>query len=277
MNDQTPVDKIVEQNRAAMEMIPVGKHGVAYENFLMIADRARSLSRSKFDVPAFLKGNEWDCVNVVEKAVGWGFQPSMVAPLLYEVNGRVGYMSQLLHALLIKSNILLEPIDYRYEGEGDERICIIIGIFKAAPKKPREYRSPPYGKISPKNSPLWKTDPDQQAGYLGLARWVRRHCPHIFLGCYTVEELQDSPPEHFGPDSAKDVTEASAALHKRLAEAAKSVGEESEGFRPDTVDLALAVQDAPQDAPQSPKEARRRPGRPKGSGTKGKKQKALPL
>ena len=48
--------------------------------------------------------------------------------------------------------------------------------------------SPEIGKIQPKNSPLWKTDPDQQLGYYTIRAWARRHRPDVLLGVYDREE-----------------------------------------------------------------------------------------
>lgn len=255
MNEQTPSDKIIEQNRAALELIPVDDRGVSYQNFLMVADRARAMAKGRASVPTFLKGNEPDCIAVVELAIGLGFQPVQVARLCYEVNGVMSFQSQLLHAVLNKSGILNGRIDFEYEGDGEERTCTCVGTFRNNVGKPSRYTTPPFAKISPKNSPLWKTDPDQQMAYLSLSRWVRRFCPEVFLGTYTREEMLDAEPQHFGPDNAKDVTEAAAALHKRMAEAATGNGEEPQGFHPNAVDRGL--QDAPQSAPG---------GRPRGKG-----------
>jgi RecT family len=264
MNEQTPTDKIIEQNRAALELIPIDDRGVSYQNFLMVADRARAMAKGRASVPAFLKGNEPDCIAVVELAIGLGFQPVQVARLCYEVNGVMAFQSQLLHAVLNKSGILTGRIDFEYEGEGDERTCTCVGTFRTS-GKPSKYTTPPLAKISPKNSPLWKTDPDQQMSYLSLSRWVRRHCPEVFLGTYTREEMLDAEPQHFGPDNAKDVTAAAAALHQRMAEAAAVNGGEPQGFHPDAVDRGL------QDAPPMARE-----GSPRAKGKAARVAKAKP-
>lgn len=262
MNETTPSDKIIEQNRAALELIPIDDRGVSYQNFLMIADRARAMAKGRASVPAFLKGNEPDCIAVVELAVGLGFQPVQVARLTYEVNGVMSFQSQLLHAVLNKSGMLNGRIEFEFEGEGDERTCTCVGTFRNG-SKPSRYTTAPLAKISPKNSPLWKTDPDQQMCYLALSRWVKRHCPETFLGCYTREEMLDAEPEHFGPDRAKDITEASAALHKRIAEHVEgSEGGEPEGFHPDAVDRGL------QNAPPTGSRGRGRAKSKEGGGTK---------
>ena len=74
------------------------------------------------------------------------------------------------------------------------------------------YSSPRVGQITPKNSPLWKSDPDQQLCYYSIRAWARRHMPGVLLGIYAVEELQQivvkdvtpPPPNVFGDDAHID-------------------------------------------------------------------------
>src|SRR5690606_11704129 len=44
----------------------------------------------------------------------------------------------------------------------------------------------------PKNSPLWKNDPDQQHSYYSLRAGARRHCPEVILGMFDVDELRQT-------------------------------------------------------------------------------------
>jgi hypothetical protein len=74
-----------------------------------------------------------------------------------------------------------------------------------------EYRSPPLGKINPKNSPLWKNDPDQQLSYFAGRSLCRRHFPDVLQGIYDREELEGAEP-------LKDITpKAPTGLADRLA------------------------------------------------------------
>jgi hypothetical protein len=71
------------------------------------------------------------------------------------------------------------------------------------PGETLEYISPPFSKIQPKNSPLWKTKPDLQLYYNTSRDFCRAYFPDVLLGVYSQEELRD----HVGPDNAKDVNE----------------------------------------------------------------------
>ena len=61
-----------------------------------------------------------------------------------------------------------------------------------AERRPGHYKSPEISKITPKNSPLWKSDPDLQFSYYSGRALCRKHFPHVLLGVYDVDELEGS-------------------------------------------------------------------------------------
>jgi hypothetical protein len=44
--------------------------------------------------------------------------------------------------------------------------------------------------VTTKNSPLWKTNPKQQAKYLALKYWARLYAPAVIMGVYSSDELE---------------------------------------------------------------------------------------
>ena len=52
--------------------------------------------------------------------------------------------------------------------------------------------------ITTKNSPLWKTNPKQQLGYLQVKNWARQYCPGAILGVYSDDELEQAPTREMG-------------------------------------------------------------------------------
>ncbi|MFN5939002.1 MAG: recombinase RecT, partial [Polaromonas sp.] len=52
--------------------------------------------------------------------------------------------------------------------------------------------------VTTKNSPLWKTNPKQQLGYLQVKNWARSFCPGAILGVYTSDELETPVNTHMG-------------------------------------------------------------------------------
>ena len=150
-----------------------------------------------------LRGNPGACAAITMQALRWNMDPFAVANKSYPVNDQIAYESQLIAAVVNTRAPLQERLQCRYEGEGGKRTCIVYGTL-AEESAPREVSSPEFEKIQPKNSPLWKTDPDQQLFYYTSRLWARRIVPEILLGVYDPEELADSR----ALASARDITPA---------------------------------------------------------------------
>ncbi|MDI1266816.1 MAG: recombinase RecT [bacterium] len=151
--------------------------------------------------------------------------PFAVASKSYAVNGAIAYEAQLIAAVVNTRSGIKGRLKYFFEGEGAALTCRVVGILDG---EECEYRSPTIGSITTKNSPLWKSDPQQQLGYFSARSWARRHCPEVILGVYDREEM-----EHVvGSENARDIT---PSLQDRLA-AAKALPHEPasarEGFDP---------------------------------------------
>lgn len=225
--------------REAASLIPVGGSGVQIQNFAQQVDMAKWIAKGGYAIPAHLRDNVGACLAVLDISQRWGFSPYQVARLCYVVNDQLAFMAQLVVAVINKFAPLEGRLRYDFEGEGDARVCIVRGIPKNE-TAPLEYRTPPLGKITPKNSPLWKSDSDQQLAYLGGTRFCRRHFPEILIGIYSPEELFDAAiTPHLGADHAKDVTpDPGKSLHERL----KASGAGTEGFRDGVVEAGLSTE-----------------------------------
>lgn len=205
--DAAFVDVKENDAREAARSIQITGGGVTLENWAQSVDYAKYMAKAHHAIPKHLRENIGACIAVLDLATRWGFSPYQVARLCYEINGIMAFESQLVHAVVEK----FAPLKYRlrptYEGEADNgtRTCTIKGHFRGE-MDPLEYTTPLIGKINPKNSPLWKSDPDQQLFYFATNRWARRYCPDILLGINTRDEIEDSEIKHVGFDNAKDVT-----------------------------------------------------------------------
>lgn len=147
------------------------------------------------------------CVAVAYMAALHGTDPIATASQAFLINGRLAFMAQYISALIRKH--LTEPLDITFHGEGAQRYCRVVGKVKG---KVLEYTSPRVAVITPKNSSLWRTDPDQQLGaYYSVRAFARRHMPDVLLGVYAVDELQSvqikdvTPvaPDPFADDGAE--------------------------------------------------------------------------
>jgi len=195
MND-TPIEKRiadkVDTTVTGALTVTSSAGGVAFKNATELMEFAKLVAISGVAVPKHLRANPGACLAIVVQAVEWRMSPYAVANKSYSVNDRLAYESQLIQAVILQRAPIRGRFLYEFEGEGDNRICRVSAELGDGTGRV-EYVSPRFGKIQPKNSPLWKTDPDQQLSYYSGRALCRRHFPDILLGVYSKDELEDMP------------------------------------------------------------------------------------
>lgn len=198
---------------------------IAPQNLGEVVKFAEVMCRADIALPKHLRGNAGACMAVSLQALDWQMNPFAVASKSYSVNGTIAYEAQLIIAVINTRSGIEGRLEYSFEGEGGDRVCIASGKLDG---KVLEVRSPKFKDITPKNSPLWKSDPDQQHCYYTGRSWGRRHTPEVILGVYDRDEVE----EFRGPDNARDVT-PKTSLSARLAQSQTGTQEaagEQEGF-----------------------------------------------
>ncbi len=206
MNDEAKITKITDSiSREVLETLPVDLDlgGARVGNYNQMLDLAKTMATAKNSIREHLRGNPGDCLAIWDMAMNTQLSPYALARHCYVVNNILCFEAQVIHAIVARHAPLKQRLRYRYEGAGDERTITVTGHFRGE-LDAVEYTSPPLGKISPKNSLLWKSDPDQQLAYFGVRRWARRYCPDILLGVFAKDELEDNP--NIGAENAKDVS-----------------------------------------------------------------------
>ena len=78
---------------------------------------AELLAQSKVTVPNELKGNVPDCMAIVINALQWNMNPLAVAQKAHIVGGKLGYESQLVHAVIKSSRAIDGGFTYEYLGD----------------------------------------------------------------------------------------------------------------------------------------------------------------
>ncbi len=187
----TAGDKI---SYAAVEMSAVGAGGgsLAVKTLGEAVGFAAVMARADIALPQFLRGQQGACLAITMQAMRWEMDPFAVANKAYSVNNRLAYEAQLVAAVVITRAPIARRPDYTYEGvKGGTRTCTVSVMMRDGTVK--EYTTPEVGKITTKNSPLWKSDEDQQLGYFAIRSWARRHAPEVLLGVYTPDEILDNP------------------------------------------------------------------------------------
>lgn len=145
------------------------------------------MSTGDIALPKHLRGNKGACLAVTMQALQWEMNPFAVASKSYQVNGVISYEAQLISAVINTRSGIKGRLKYVFSGEGDKLTCTVTGILDDTECT---YTSPEIRNITPKNSPLWKSDTQQQLGYYSARAWARRYCPEVMLGVYDREEAE---------------------------------------------------------------------------------------
>lgn len=162
--------------------------GLKFENAGQAMELAELMAVGGVAVPRHLRGSPGACLAVVIQSIEWRISPFALANKSYSVNDRLAYESSVFQAVIQSRSPIKGRIKTSYEGTGDARTCKVWAETKEG--EIAEYTSPPFGKIQPKNSPLWKNDPDQQLHYFSVRSWCRRHFPDVIMGVYSEDEIQ---------------------------------------------------------------------------------------
>lgn len=192
-NQLTRVDQIENRiNRDVVTSIGLSTNrGMAVDSMGQAMEVAKLMSVSGSAVPKHLRGNPGACLAVAVQGWEWGINPFAIANKSYEVSDRLAYESALYHAVLNRRAPIKGRVKMQFEGgEGQSRKCRVWAELSDG-SGIVEYTSPNFGSINPKNSPLWKNDPDQQLFYFSVRAFARRHFPDVMMGISTVDEMQD--------------------------------------------------------------------------------------
>lgn len=241
------IAKVIDQERTSLVPMHDGG-GLRFENAFQMAEAAKLMSTAGPLLPEWLQGNVGGCWAIILRSNEIGISPLTLAAMTFvtEKGGkqRIGYDSSYFRTLVEMYAPIKDRLAARYEGEGDDLICIVSATFKGE-TEPRQF--PPkgteknftlgtlrpdrnqYGQI--KGSPLWDEKPPLQLFYAMSRDWARMYCTDIVAGVYTKDELVES-----GFEDVTRPTDMSPRLRDRLR------GPSSEGFKQGTqsIDAALA-------------------------------------
>ena len=210
------IEKVMTERTS---MVPMGGDGLRFENAMQMAEAAKLMSTAGPLLPPWLQGNPGGCWAIMLRSTEIGISPLTLASMSYvtekTTNGvktqRIGWDSTYFRTLVEKYAPIKGRLEVRYEGEGDDLVCIVYATFKGE-DKPRQF--PPPGtekdftlaKLHPghgsktvngetvrwsKGSPLWDDKPPLQMYYAMSRDWARMYASDIVAGVYTRDELVD--------------------------------------------------------------------------------------
>ncbi|EMX0145584.1 recombinase RecT [Salmonella enterica] len=175
---------------------------------------AEVMSQGVATVPKHLQGRPSDCLAIIMQAARWGMDPFVVGQKTHLVNGALGYEAQLYNALITSSKVVHGRFKYEYGGEwekivGKKDVRDESGLFVRVGAVLRGETEVTWGEpiyladITTRNSPLWKTAPKQQIGYLAVKYWARTYCPEVTMGVYDREDLEQRTEREINPAPAQ--------------------------------------------------------------------------
>lgn len=170
-----------------------------------VVDFSQLMAKAGPAIPPPFREKPGACMAVTMQALRWEFDPFSVIQKAYVTTDRGGseriaYEAQLIAAVVNTRG----PFEHRpklaFEGEGESMRCTVTATIRGE-REPRTIKTPKISGIGVKNSPLWKSDPEQQLSYYALRAFGRRICPEVILGVYSPDELSE-----MGPENATDIT-----------------------------------------------------------------------
>ena len=191
-----------------------------FEKVKVMQTMAEVMATAKVTVPAHLAGKAGDCLAIIMQAAQWGMNPFAVAQKTHVVNGILGYEAQLVNAVVCASGAIIGGFSYEYQGEGANIACRVGAVL-------RWQKEITWGEwlnansVTTKNSPIWKTNPKQQLGYLQVKNWSRLYVPGAILGVYTPDEIED---QRAGGEIDMGTVEAIEAKPTRTEEIKAKIG-----------------------------------------------------
>lgn len=229
------IGKVLDAERTGMVQVT---SGLKFENAFQIAEAAKIMATCGPMLPPWLQGNVGGCWGILLRATEIDVPPLTLAMMTFvtEKKGvqRLGYDSVYFRMMVEKFAPIKGRLQARYEGEGDDLVCIVYATFKGE-TEPREFPPPnqhknftlgnlrpdrnEYGSI--KGSALWEDKPELQMFYAMSRDWARMYCADIVAGAYTRDELDKAG---FGAAEVTAPSDLSPRLRDRLQ------GPRGEGF-----------------------------------------------
>jgi len=172
----------LQKGGGALEVMP--------RNFGELEEFAIRMAKSRY-VPPPLRGKPEDCLMIALQAYRWEMDPIAVAQQTYfpRDGGPPAYMAQLIAAVVHARAPLEGRLKIKWSGQWPQRTCTVTGKLRGDDDV--KERTVHAVNITVRNSPLWKTDPDQQLAYYAERAWARLYVPDVLMGVHSREEPMD--------------------------------------------------------------------------------------
>lgn len=216
--------------------------GIGFDNYGQVIEFAKMMAETGWALPPHLRKSQTGCLAVCTRAGWWRLDPYFVAEHSYLVTQKGGvqklaFDSAIFQAVINSRAPIKHRLKHRFEGEGDDLVCIVWTTFLGETTI-TEHRSPPLKQrlVQASNSPLWKSKERVQLAYDTIRDFARLYCQDVLGGIYDKDELLEM-------GGAIDEANTAAALASspnlaerlpgRMAEAGMAAGNVERGLNGD--------------------------------------------
>lgn len=196
--ETTRDDKVVSATEKFSSVGAGTGTGIQVRTFQEACLLADQMAKARGLLPEVFIGNAGACLGIINRALSWEMDPFALASQCYlpKSGGTIAFQAQLLNAVILKFGLRMwegRP-EYVYSGEGVHKSCKVSVTMKETGQEV-SIETPAIKDITVKNSPLWKSDPEQQLAYYAIRAFARRHFPDLIMSAYTEEELRQLQEE----------------------------------------------------------------------------------
>jgi hypothetical protein len=211
---------------------------------------AQMVARSRI-VPVNYQNQPDNCLVAIDLSLRWGVSWLVVMQHVYMVHDRPALDAALCIALVNKSGIFVDPIEYEVEGDDPRKDDYRVRAYAVRKSTGKKLFGPWIDWLlvkgegwDQKQGSKWKSMPDQMFHYRAAAWFQRRYAPEVAMGMLTTDEAADMPAERRTVEST--VTEKGVqGLKDRLTEREESTTETEPTTAHNTSDVVSAEQESP--------------------------------
>jgi len=157
--------------------------------------RAAALYSESGLVPDAFRKNVAACFVGLQLAAELRISPFMLFQKLYIIRGKPAIESQLAIALANRAGVFTSPIEYHFEGEGENRKCTASAVLATSKKRVEatvSWKTVEAEGWANRDGSKWRTMPDLMFRYRSAMWLIRTYCPEIILGLHARDELEDA-------------------------------------------------------------------------------------
>lgn len=154
-----------------------------------VMEMAKLMAQSGPAVPKHLRQNPGMCLSVAMTAYQNAFNPFLLAGDTYIVNDVLAYGAKSITAMVHNAPRLAEIPDVAFSGEWPNRVASVTGKIRGPEGTVTRKTEVKANTITVRNSPLWKSQPDQQLTYYAQRAWARAWMPGVLLGMLGDDEV----------------------------------------------------------------------------------------